>query len=284
MPDPLPLPMRILVKGASTVGWLGEMGGPRSDVGFPRAIEAALHKAGRPAEVRTNSVASERVKTAVRRWEREFVGYSPDVVILVYGHYETIHLFLPRWLERHANSLAVPPRRWSSFYRDHILHPVWMYLARMQARLDKRIDSTIRRDRPRNVARDLEKLIGHTQELGSPLVYLFEYVHPAKRYQSWFPGMAPRIDVMNQTLEDLVKRIDKPNVRFFRVSEMVDKYADGDLEVATPDGFHYSPYLHRMIGEQLAREIAEWADTEPLLQLPEKRKRPRSAPPAERLG
>ena len=284
MPNPLPLPMRILVKGASTVGWLGVMGGPRSDVGFPRSIEATLHRAGRPAEVRALTVASERTKTAARRWEREMVGYSPDVVILVYGHYETVHLFLPRFLERHANSLGVPPRRWSSFYREHIVHPIWMFLARMQARVDLRIDSTIRRSRPRLVAADLEKVINHTQELGSPLVFLFELIHPAKRYQTWFPGMAARIDVMNEAIADLVRRIDKPNVRYFKVGELVEKYADGDLEVATPDGFHYSPHLHRMIGEHLAREIAEWADTQPLLDIPDKRTRSRSVPPSERIG
>ncbi|HEV7193743.1 MAG TPA: SGNH/GDSL hydrolase family protein [Jatrophihabitantaceae bacterium] len=275
MPNPLPLPMRILVKGASTVGWLGEMGGPPSDLGFPRAIEAALYRAGRPAEVRALTVASERTKTAARRWEREMVGYSPDVVILVYGHYETVHLFLPRWLERHANSLNVPPRKWSTLYRDRLLHPVWMFLARMQARADTRLDSTIRRSRPRLVAADLEKVINHTQELGSPLVYLFELIRPAKRYQSWFPGMAERIDVMNATVEDLVHRIGKPNVRYFRVSELVEQYANGDLEVATPDGFHFSPYMHGKIGEALAREIDEWAGQQQMFDVPVKRTRTR---------
>jgi hypothetical protein len=159
-----------------------------------------------------------------------------------------------------------------------------MFLARMQARVDLRIDSTIRRSRPRLVAADLEKVINHTQELGSPLVFLFELIPPAKRYQTWFPGMAARIDVMNETIADLVRRIDKPNVRYFKVGELVEKYADGDLEVATPDGFHYSPHLHRMIGEHLAREIAEWADTQPLLDIPDKRTRSRSVPPAERIG
>lgn len=284
MANPLPLPMRILVKGASTVGWLGVMNGPRTDMGFPRAIEAALHRMGRPAEVRALTVASERTKTAARRWEREMVGYSPDVVILVYGHYETIHLFLPRWLERHANSLNVPPRRWSTFYRQHIVHPTWMFLARMQARADNRLDHNIRRSRPELVAADLEKIINHTQELGSPLVYLFELLHPAKRYQSWFPGMADRIDTMNATLEDLVKRIDKPNVRYFKTSEIAEEYAHGDLEVATPDGFHFAPDLHRMIGEAFARDIDEWAATQQIFDVPDKRSRPRSVPSSERAG
>ena len=262
-----PMPIRVLVKGASTVNWLSQMGGPRTDFAFPRALEAELLTAGRPVELRTISVASELTSTTLLRWEQEVLGFSPDVVVLVYGHYETIHLFLPRWLERHANSLRTRPRRLTMLYRERLLRPVWMFLARLQARLDSWLDPTLRRSRPRNVAADLEKLIGHLQDVGSPLVIVFELLPPASRYRSWFPGMSRRIEVMNATLAAMVARIGKPNVRYFRVSELVTKYADGDLDVATPDGFHYSPALHREIGAELAREIADWADTQPHLRL-----------------
>jgi hypothetical protein len=285
MPDPLPLPIRVLVKGASTVGWLGEMGGPRTDFGFPRALEADLLESGRPVELRTISVPSERTKTAVRRWEHEVIGFSPDVVVLVYGHYETVHLFLPWWLERHANSRVSPPRPIKEFYRKHLLRPLWMFLARMQARADHLLDPTIRRRRPKSVVADLEKIIGHIQEVGSPLVILFELLPPAKRYQSWFPGMAARIDVMNQAIADLVARLDRPNVRLLKVSELVEKHADGDINVATPDGFHYSPHLHRMIGEELARDVAAWADTQPHLQSTDRAPaRPRRVSRSERAS
>ena len=284
MPNALPNPVKILVKGASTVGWLGTMGGPRTDFGFPRALEEALLQSGRPVELRTYSVPSERTKTAVRRWEREMIGFSPDVVILVYGHYETIHLFLPWWLERHANSRVVPPRRWSTLYRTHILRPIWMSLAKLQARLDTKLDPTIRSSRPKRVVADLEKIISHTQELHSPLVLLWQYNPPATRYRSWFPGMARRIEVMNQAIVDLVERVDLPNVRVFDAAALVDKYSDGDLDVATPDGFHYSPELHRRLGEDLAREVADWADAQPHLQVETKRTRPRTVRPTERAG
>jgi hypothetical protein len=284
MPSPLPNPIKVLVKGASTVGWLGVMGGPRTDFGFPRAMEEALLQSGRPVELRTISVPSERTKTAVRRWEREMIGFSPDVIVLVYGHYETIHLFLPWWLERHANSRVVPPRRWSTLYRTRLLRPVWMSLAKLQAKLDTKLDPTIRRGRPKKVVADLEKIIGHTQELHSPLVLLWQYNPPATRYRSWFPGMARRIEVMNAAIADMVQRINLPNVRVFDAAALVNTLSDGDLDVATPDGFHYSPELHRKIGEELAREVAAWADTQPHLQIEAKRTRPRSVRPSERAG
>ena len=284
MSSPLPNPIKILVKGASTVGWLGVMGGPRSDFGFPRAMEEALLQSGRPVELRTISVPSERTKTAVRRWEHEMIGFSPDVVVLVYGHYETIHLFLPWWLERHANSRVVPARGWSTVYRKRVLWPIWMTLAKLQARLDTKVDPAIRSGRPKKVVADLEKIISHTQELHSPLVLLWQYNPPAKRYRSWFPGMARRIEVMNQAIVDLVNRINLPNVRVFDAAGLVEKYSDGDLETATPDGFHYSPELHRKLGEDLAREVAEWADTQSHLQVAAKRTRARSTRSSEKAG
>lgn len=262
---PLPLPIRILVKGASTVGWLSGMGGPRTDFIFPRALEAELLREGRPVELRTISVPSERAKTTLRHWEHEMIGFSPDVVVLVYGHYEAVHLFLPWWLERHANSLKARPHWLVRLYRKRVLRPLWMWLAKTQSKLDQTIDPTIRRRRPKQVAADIEELIGHTQELASPLVFVFELMPPASRFQSWFPGMAARIAVMNDAMQAMVKRVDKSNVRWFRVAGLVDAMAGGDLDVATPDGFHYSPELHRVVGETLAHEIAAWADTQPHL-------------------
>lgn len=265
MPSPLPLPVRVLVKGASTVNWTSPMGGPRTDFTFPRAIEAQLLADGRPCEVRAITMTSEKTVKILSTWQREILGFSPDVIVLVYGHYETVHLFLPRWLERHANTLKARPRLLSRLYREWVLAPVWMLLARLQAKLDTILDPTIRRKRPHHVAADLERYIGHVQKVGSPLVYVFELMPPAKRFRSWFPGMARRIDVMNAAIADMVERVDLPNVRYFRVSELVDKYADGDVDVATPDGFHYNPQLHREIGIALAQEIEEWADTQPHL-------------------
>ncbi|MFZ0142644.1 MAG: SGNH/GDSL hydrolase family protein [Aeromicrobium sp.] len=265
MSSPLPLPIRVLVKGASTVNWTSWRGGPRTDFIFPRVIEEQLLSDGRPCDVQTITMMSEKTSKILGTWEREVLGFSPDVIVLVYGHYETVHLLLPRWLERHANSLKARPRRLESFYRNRILQRVWLLLARLQARLDRIVDPTIRRGRPRRVAADLERFISQVQTVASPLVIVFELLPPAKRYQSWFPGMAARIEVMNRTIADMITRVDKPNVRYFPVHELVDKYCDSDIEVATPDGFHYTPTMHRVVGTQLAEQIAEWADTQPHL-------------------
>jgi GDSL-like Lipase/Acylhydrolase family len=263
MPEPLQLPIRILLKGPSNISWMSPMGGPRSDFHFGRALEAELLGAGRAATVRTISVPSELAKTALRKWEPEVLGFSPDVIILTYGQYESVHLFLPRWLERHANSLKARPGLFREQYRKRLLRPFWMTLAKLQARLDRSIvGAATKTIRPRRCARDQERLIEQLQKVGSPLVLVFEVLPPAKRYQSWFPGMTARIAEYNKAAAAMVERVGLPNVRFFRVAELVEQHAEGSLEVAIPDGFHWTPEMHRVIGAELAHEILKWAETQ----------------------
>lgn len=249
------------------MNWASPMNGPRSDFTFARALEAALLRIGRASEVRAITMTSERTNQILLTWQREVLGYSPDVIVLVYGHYETMHLFLPWWLERHANSLRARPRLLIDLYRKRLLRPTWMVLARLQARLDRWVDPTIRRGRPRKVAADLETYIGQVRQVGSPLVILFELLPPASRYRSWFPGMTRRVEVMNDAIAQVVTRVDDPDVRLFKVSALVEEHAGGDIDRATPDGFHYTPELHRHIGTALAGEIDGWARTQRHLDL-----------------
>jgi lysophospholipase L1-like esterase len=240
------------------------MGGPRTDLAYPRATEAELLAAGRVAEVRDTSLASERVKTALKRWQREVFNFSPDVVVLNYGHFESIHLFLPQPLERHANSLQSRPGPVRDAYRRILLRPLWMSLARLQQRLDRALPSTIFSHRPRRVANDLERLVQRTQMIQSPLVLILELTPPGERFLKWFPGIGERMEVMNQTLAEVVRRIDKPNVRFFSTSAALAELSAAGHDLV-PDGGHYTPVAHRAIATALAREILAWADQQPHL-------------------
>ncbi|PZS20046.1 MAG: hypothetical protein DLM57_02720 [Pseudonocardiales bacterium] len=260
MPEAVRLPIRVLVKGASEVVLTSEIGGPRTDFALGRVLEAGLLSAGQPAEVRVNAVPSDLARMALRSWEREVLGWSPDVVILHYGHYESIHLFLPRWLERHANSKRSRPGRIRTFYRRTVLRAIWIGLAKLQARSDAALDSTMLGWRLRRVAADVERLITHIQTVGSPLVLVMEILPPGRRWQAWMPGLAERTAVMNEHFASMVRGIDKPNVRIFSVSNVLaDQLAD---EEPKPDGGHYSVTVHRLIGEALCREIMNWAATQ----------------------
>jgi hypothetical protein len=203
----------------------------------------------------------------LRGWEGEVLGFSPDVVVLCYGHLETIHLFLPWRLERHVNSFRGRPGRWREYYRERLLRPVWLLLAQLQAKADTVLDPTLRRSRPKRVAADLERLIERLRFTNNPLVLLLELQPPGQRYRSWFPGMAARIAVMNEALRSMVRRLDDPNVRWVTTTDLIAEHAFGDIDAATPDGFHYSVPMHRAIGTKLANVISEWADGQQHLKL-----------------
>jgi lysophospholipase L1-like esterase len=257
------LPLRVLVKGASTVHAVGDPDYPRHVLAYPRALEAALYAAGRPALVRSPAVSSELTGTALRVWEREVMAWSPDVVVLNYGVYESIHFLLPRWLERHANSLRRRPGRLRETYRKRVLRPVWVALAQLQSRLDRALPPTLRH-RERAVVRDLARVVERARSVGRPLVLVLDVLPPNAHGANWFPGMAARVAAMNGALARFVESTGDPDVRLVRLGPIAGSTA-GD---PVPDGFHFSPALHAALGATLAATIGEWAEDQPHLQTP----------------
>lgn len=262
MPSPRPLPLRVLVKGPSTVNWTSWMGGPRQDLTFPRVIEEQLLESGRPVDVQAITMTSEKATRLLATWQREVLGFSPDVIILAYGHFESVHLFLPRWLERHGNSFKTRRGPIRKLYRRHVVRPVWRGLAQVQAKVDAVVGPYVGVRRARRLGADLEQYISQVQKVGSPMVLLFEVLPPGPRIAGWFPGMARRIALANREMESVVQRVGLEHVRMFPIMPLAEKHAEGDMGLVQPDGFHYSPQMHRHIGEALAVEIDAWAATQ----------------------
>jgi hypothetical protein len=282
MTEPNRLPLRVLVKGASTVVYTSWMSGPRSDMAWPRVIEAQLHAAGYPAEVRCTAVPAEPTRFAIRTWQREVLTWSPDVIILNYGHLECVHLFLPRFLERHATSINGRPFPVRLAYRKRVLRPVWRALANLQAAVDRRVPPDVFSYKPRRVAADLGQVITRVRTVASPLVLIPDIPQPGAPYRKWFPGMGPRILTMNDALRDLVAKIDEPDVRMFPLLETIAPLL-GEDEDACPDGGHLTVPLHRAVGEGMADVIVQWAAQQPHLDLDGYRAR-RTDPDRERLS
>jgi len=263
MPSPIPLPIRVLVKGASTALWTSFMSGPRTDLTFPRVLEAEVLKAGHPIEVRNTAILGDRTIDGLRRWNEEAIAWSPDVVVMVYGHYEAVHLLLPHWFERYVNKpkASRPLARRS---RKLLVRPLWKLAAEFQAFIDKRTPAVFWQRRIRRTSADIADHIEAMRQLGSPLFILMELLPIAPAKAHWFPGMTARIHAMNAANRDTAERLGD-DVRLVEISPLVDAVAGGDLDVATPDGYHYTPELHRAAGERLAREILDWAAKQPHL-------------------
>ena len=263
-PSPTGLPLRVLVMGSSTVVYASWMGGPRHELTYPRVLEGALREAGFEVEVRVAAAVAERARQALRTWHRHVVPWSPDVVVLHYGHADSIHLFLPRWLERHANTLGKKRGPLRTPYRRFVLRPLWIGLANVQLRVDGRVGRWLTLRRSTKVANDLEELVERVRFVNRPLVLLPEMHQMGAQYQRWFPGVEPRMQRLNELVAELVARMDEPDVRVAPVRALLDEViADGRDPV--PDGSHLTPEVHAALGRALGETIAEWARTQPHL-------------------
>jgi hypothetical protein len=252
-------PLRVLVKGTSLATWVSFMGGPPTDFTYPRVVERELLLSGRPAVVRNLAVTSEQVKTGIKTWERQVFPWSPDVVVLHYGLYETVHLFLPHALERHVNSLRGRPGQVRERYRRFALRPTWKALAIAQQKADARIPTSVFRRKAARLADDMERLVDRILFIGSPLVLLPETPPPGERWATWFPGVGQRIAMMNDAMAEVVSRFDRDNVRLFDTAAALAPLVATGHDIV-PDGAHYTAEAHDAIGRAMAREIGAWCD------------------------
>lgn len=259
MSAPLEHPIRVAVLGSSLVVMTPDTPTEPGEYSFPRWIQNGLLDRGRPAELDNHGVAGELTRTAVRRWETRVMASAPDVLVYGYGYYECIHALLPRWLERHVNARTWRPGPARSLYRRTLLRPPWKLLAQAQRIADIFLQDRLFGRKQRRVIADYELMIrrSRTYVPGRPLVLVLTLLGPGGRASGWFPGMQARIDSMNLALEDMVRRIDDPDVRLVQVGELASRASDED---PVPDGMHYSAPVRRALGDRIADEVhATWA-------------------------
>lgn len=257
------LPLRVLVKGASLGHDVSEFPQQREQFVFARVIEETLLSHGRPVDVWNPAVASETAAMAMRNWESHVKAWEPDVIIATWGYYECVHLFLPRWLERHANSLKARPGPVRDLYRKKLLRPVWKTLAELQKAIDRKVKARFFRRRARRAASDLGHFIDKSRKVGRPLIIVLEFLEPNLRAQDWFPGMAARAEMINEEFGSLVDSYDDHVVRL-PVPAIAARRSDPSTEAAA-DGFHYNAEVHQLVGEALTDVIEEWVQQYPRL-------------------
>jgi hypothetical protein len=233
---------------------------------YPRVIEQTLIERGFVADVRNRALIAERASDAIRAWEAEVVTFSPDVVIVHYGYAEAIHLFAPRRFERHANGHEWRPTRGRRVYRRWIVRPTWKCIATVQVWVDTRMPERWTH-RHKRIARDVAELISRMQQvLPGTLILVPELTGPSGRWMQWFPGMDGRINRINEALHAVVGASASRNLRWVETRDLIDVIrAMGDEPI--PDGGHLSGAAHRLVGQRLGTEIAEWAATQRYLDI-----------------
>jgi hypothetical protein len=263
------LPVRILYKGASTVMWQSTT--DRRAPGllpYPRVVEQVLRGRGRDVHTAVDAMSAVRATSILRTWEQQATSVAPDVVVLHFGHMETIHAFIPRWVERHARGARNLPGPVRDRYRQHLVRPLWKALAVGQQRLDRALPEVLARRlarrRAEKVVAVLERYVSHLWRLSSPLVVIVGLMEPGRFYADWFPGTVDRMPVMDQALRAMVERAGTSSLVYV---DLWDEAAAWDERGADPrpDGAHYTPEFHRLVGERVADVVDGWAATQPHL-------------------
>ncbi|WP_018161451.1 SGNH/GDSL hydrolase family protein [Smaragdicoccus niigatensis] len=264
---PLPPPIRVLVNGGSTVVQQSTRANERPGLSLSRLIEAKLFAAGCPAIVHTEARPGGSSRTLLRTVDRDLVAWTPDVIILHTGHYESINLFIPRWFERHTMTTAARPTPIRSFYRHKVLRKVYGLVRRVQTQADKKSPTLLWRTELKHILAVTERYIQLAHRGGSPLVILVGTLPPAARFANPFPGMAERVELLNDGLRSLAESIALPDVVYLDTEALL--LGDGsDLEEVAPDGAHYTRDWNERLGAALSARILEWAEKQDHLQIP----------------
>ena len=102
-------PLRILVRGASTVSWIAQVEPGVDAWAYPRALEDALYHRGIPTSVRVSAPLASSSLHILRDADDEIFGFNPDVIVMNTGHMENLHMLLPIPFSRHVFTRTARP-------------------------------------------------------------------------------------------------------------------------------------------------------------------------------
>jgi hypothetical protein len=254
-------PIRILVRGSSTVSWIADVEPGRVAHAYPRELETAMHLDGWPTQVRVESPLAASSRHILRDADADIFAWDPDVIILNTGHMENLHLLLPIPFARHVFTRTARPGRWRQLYRRRVLWLVYSVATRIQARLEPALGSWIFGRRRTAVLAHVNQYIDIATRNGHPLIIVMGFVPPATP-PGPFPGVAARLELMNDAYRALVDHRAQPEVVWFDPAEALKQ--DGPpAELAIGDGIHFVPSAHVAVGRALAQVVEAWAEQEP---------------------
>ncbi|MFL6088977.1 MAG: hypothetical protein ACJ71Z_02425 [Aeromicrobium sp.] len=250
-------PIRILVRGSSTVSWIANVEPGRVAHAYPRELETAMHLDGWPTQVRVESPLAASSRHILRDADADIFAWDPDVIIMNTGHMENLHLLLPIPFARHVFTRTARPGRWRQLYRRRVLWLFYSVATRIQARLEPALGPWLFGRRRKAILAHLNQYIDIASRNGHPLVIVMGFVPPSTPPHT-FPGVAARLEIMNEAFRELVAQRAQPEVIWF---DPADALASGGVEAvsAIGDGIHFIPAAHVAVGKGLAAVVEAWA-------------------------
>jgi poly(3-hydroxybutyrate) depolymerase len=144
----------------------------------------------------------------------------------------------------------------ASAYRRRVAPKIWPRLRRYQRWAMARMGMRFWRMSPRRFAAELQRVIMLARS-DHRLVLVIDINAPGPRLLYNLPGIDQRQEHLNGVLHDVVGKAaaEDADVKLIEASALADEMG---IDVAIPDGYHWSPPAQRRVAEMLAAEIVPW--------------------------
>lgn len=253
-------PIRILVRGSSTVSWIARVEPGRISHAYPRELETAMHQHGWSVQVRASSPLAASSLHILRDADDDIFAWDPDVIVLNIGHMECLHMLIPRPIARHIFTRTARPGRWRQIYRRSLLWASYSVATKVQARLERFVEPWVFRRRRNAVIAHANQYIDFAARNGHPLIVVMGLLPPSTPVKI-FPGLVGRLNKMNEAFRGLVAQRAEESVVWFDPADALR--ADGPPpEQSIGDGMHFTPQAHVTVGRGLARVVETWVTQE----------------------
>ena len=223
---------------------------------YPEQLEALLRSRGINAEVRNAGREYELINDGIHRYQEEERAWSPDVLVVNYGMAEAQAPAIPKGVHNHFMTWEKGLSRPAAAYRRRVAPQIWPRLRRYQRWAMRRMGTRFWRMSPRRFGAELERvmLLGRSDHR---LVLVIDINPPGPRLLYNLPGIDARVEILNGVLHDVVGKAaaEDDGVKLIAASALADEMG---IDVAIPDGYHWSPAAQQRVAEMLAAEIGPW--------------------------
>jgi lysophospholipase L1-like esterase len=229
----------------------GQPGEPRRT--YSDVLADELTDLGLPATVALEAKWFDFLKDVADEWEERVRPHRPQVLIVQYGLNESQPYLAPVWLVRHLLRKDEHTTRLGRLYRRTLAQWLWKALRTFRRIAAPLAGTWLLQMSPHRFEQALRRLIHIAAAERGCLVLVFDVNPPGDVLTHFLPGQDKRHAVFQQVIRDTITSIASPQVRLFAASEICAPLPKHGL----PDGMHFSPEAHELIGQALAGEIAE---------------------------
>lgn len=223
---------------------------------YAEVLELLLRSGGINAEVRNAGREYELINRGIRRYQEEERAWCPDVLVVNYGMAEAQAPAIPKGVHNHFMTWERGLGRAASAYRRRVAPHLWRRLRAYQRFAMRRLGMRLWRMSPRRFGAELERVILLARH-DHRLVLVIDINPPGERLLYNLPGIDARREVLQGVLTDVVGKAaaEDDGVRLIEASAIADELG---IDVAVPDGYHWSPAAQRRVAEMLAAHIEPW--------------------------